>query len=363
MEGASFLAGLEETIIELSNAFGPSGFESEVREVFRKMVAEYTEITHDNLGSIIATRRGKTGGPKILLAAHLDEVGLLVRGITPGGYLKAVPLGSWWPPTLLAQRVKVRSRSGDFIGTIGAKPPHHLSEDEKNRPLRLADLYIDIGARNYDEVFALGIGIGDPVVPAVKAERLGTSNNLIGKAFDDRAGCAVIVQVLQGLDRNHPNQVIGAGTVQEENGLKGAKTVAAAVQPDLCLVIEGTPADDFPEGSSIVQGRLGGGPQLRYFDPTLIANQALVRLAIAKAQQLGIPYQLAVRESGGTDGREIQLSATGVPTVVIGIPVRYAHSHHCIMSLDDLEATVKLVRELIQVLDEKTVEHLKAHPW
>ncbi|MGE5604876.1 MAG: M42 family metallopeptidase [Bacteroidota bacterium] len=357
------MAGLEEIIIELSNAFGPSGFENEVREIFRKMVAECTEITHDNLGSIIATHHGKTASPKILLAAHLDEVGLMVRGITPGGYLKTVPLGSWWPPTLLGQRVLVRSKNGDYYGAVGAKPPHYLGEEERNRPLKLADLYIDVGARNSDEVNALGIEVGDPVVPAVKTEKLGPSGALMGKAFDDRAGCAVIARVLQELDQNHPNQVIGAGTAQEENGLKGAKTVAAVVHPDLCLVLEGTPADDFPGASDIIQGKLGGGPQIRFFDPTLTPNQALVRSVIATAGEMGIPYQLAVRESGGTDGKEIQQSAAGVPTIVIGVPVRYAHSHQCIMSLNDLEATVKLVLGLINVLDEAKVNDLKRNPW
>lgn len=350
-------------MIELSNAFGPSGFESEVREVFGKLVADQTEITYDNLGSIIAAHHGKSAAPKVLLAAHLDEVGLMVRGITPGGYLKVVPLGSWWPPTLLAQRVVVRSKKGDYPGAVGAKPPHYLGEEERNRSLKLADLYIDIGARSHDEVTTLGIAVGDPVVPAVKVESLGTSDTLLGKAFDDRAGCAVILQVLRELDGAHPNRVYGVGTVQEENGLKGADTVAAVVQPDLCLVIEGAPADDFPDAGSIVQGKLGGGPQIRYFDPTLIANQALVSLAKMKAEQLGIPYQLAVREGGGTDGKEIQRSGKGVPTLVIGIPVRYAHSHQCIMSLKDLEATVKLVRGLVDIFDEELVNKIKRNPW
>lgn len=357
------MGDLKEIVVELSNAFGPSGFEGEVREVFRKLVANHTEITHDNLGSIIATHQGKAGTPKILLAAHLDEVGLMVRGITPGGYLKVVPLGGWWPPALLAQRVVVRSKNGNHFGVIGAKPPHYLKEEERNRPLKLADLYIDVGAHDFDDVTALGIGVGDPVVPAVKTEPIGREGTLVGKAFDDRTGCAVIVQVLQGLDRNHPNQVIGAGTVQEESGLKGAVTVAAVAQPDLCLVIEGTPADDFPDAGSILQGRLGGGPQIRYFDPTLIANQALVRFVVTKAQQIGVPYQLAVREGGGTDGKEIQQSAAGVPTVVIGVPVRYAHSHQCITDLNDLEATVKLVLALIADLDEDKVNALKRNPW
>lgn len=354
---------LKEIIVELANAFGPSGFESEVREIFRKRVADNSEITYDNLGSIIAIHHGKSESPKILLAAHMDEVGLMVRGITPGGYLKAVPLGGWWPPALLAQRVLVRSQKGDYYGAIGAKPPHYLGEEERNRPLKITDLYIDIGARSYEEAAALGIAVGDPVAPAVKAEPLGPPDTLIGKAFDDRAGCAVILQVLQELGSDHPNRVFGAGTVQEEKGMTGAGTVAAVVQPDLCLVIEGAPADDLPDAGGIVQGKLGGGPQIRYYDPTLIANRALVNLVKSRAEQLGIQYQLAVREGGGTDGKEIQGSGKGVPTVVIGIPVRYAHSHQCIMSLKDLEATVKLVKGLIDVLDEDKVKEIKVKPW
>lgn len=356
------MSDLKEIVVELSNSFGPSGFESEVREVFKKVVGNCTEITHDNLGSIIAIHQGRSNTPKILLAAHLDEVGLMVRGITPGGYLKAVPLGSWWPPALLAQRVLIRSKNGDCFGVIGAKPPHYMAEEERNRTSKLTDLYIDVGARSYEEAVTMGIAVGDPIAPAVKAEQIGTQA-LIGKAFDDRAGCAVIAQVLRELDRNHPNQVFGAGTVQEENGLKGAKTVAAIVKPDLCLVIEGAPADDFPDSGAIVQGKVGGGPQIRYFDPTLIANRALVKLVMSKAEQMGISYQLAVREGGGTDAKEIQQSGPGVPTVVIGIPVRYAHSHQCIISLNDIEATVNLVKGMVDILDDAVVNDLKSNPW
>ena len=144
----------------------------------------------------------------------------------------------------------------------------------------------------------------------------------------------------------------------------GAKALAALVEPDVCLVLEGPPADDFPDAGAIVQGRLGGGPQIRMYDPSMIANRALARLAVAQAQKLGIPYQVTVRESGGTDGSAIQVqTAGGVPTLVIGIPVRYAHSHQSIINLKDLEATVRLVTALLGVLDEPTVADLKRHPW
>jgi putative aminopeptidase FrvX len=355
---------LEQILIELSNAFGPSGFEREVQTIFQKVGAASCDIFYDNLGSIIARHRGGQAGPKVLLAAHMDEVGLMVRGILPNGCLKVVPLGGWWSPALVAQAMVIRSRRGDHHGVIGAKPPHYMKDEERKRQIGLAELYIDVGAKDQREVAAMGIAVGDPVVPDVKAQRLSAHQTLMGKAFDDRAGCAVLLQVLRELVSNHPNQVIGAGTVQEELGMKGARALAAHVQPDLCLVLEGTPADDFPDAGPLVQGRLGAGPQLRYYDPSMLANRRLVNLAVAEAEKLQLPYQLAVREGGGTDGSALQVGvAGGVPTLVIGVPVRYAHSHHGIVHLGDLEATVTLVKALLNRLNAAMVEQIKLNPW
>ncbi len=354
---------LRKLLMDLSNAFGPSGFEGEVREVFQKEAAPFGEVSYDNLGGIVVTHHGKEAGPRILLAAHLDEVGLMVRGILPSGYLKVVPLGGWYAPALLAQSVLVRTKKGDQIGVIGAKPPHYMNEEEKNRQIKIGDLYVDVGASNKEQAAALGIEAGDPVVPAVKASLINQSSAIIGKAFDDRVGCGVVLKVLSELDRSHPNTVFGAGTVQEENGTKGARTIAALTKPDVCLVLEGTPADDFPEGGSLIQGRLGGGPQIRYFDPSMIANRALVNMVIEEARNLGISFQVTVREGGGTDGTNLQLYEAGVPTVVIGIPVRYAHSHHSIISIADVEATVQLVKVLLSQFNHQVVESLKRNPW
>jgi putative aminopeptidase FrvX len=358
------MAYLEQLLMDLSNAFGPSGYEGEVRALFQKAVADTTEIAYDNLGSIMAHHKGGSETPRVLLAAHLDEVGLMVRAILPSGYLKVVPLGGWWIPALLAQRVLIRSRNGDHYGVVGSKPPHYMSEEEKNRPLKFGDLSIDTGAGNREEVVAMGIAVGDPVVPAVKAEFLSRPETLIGKAFDDRVGCAAVIQVLRELDGTHPNLVIGAGTVQEENGLKGARTVAALARPDVCIVLEGAPADDFPDAGGVIQGKLGGGPQLRYLDPSMIASRALIELAIREAENQQIPYQVAVREGGGTDGGEIQTKGVGgIPTMVIGVPVRYAHSHHGIVNLADLKATIQLVKGLVNQLDQAAVADIKRNPW
>lgn len=355
---------LEELLMDLSNAFGPSGYEGEVRTLFQKAVAHTAGIAYDNLGSIMAYHKGSSDTPRILLAAHLDEVGLMVRAILPSGYLKVVALGGWWVPALSAQRVLIRSKNGDHYGVVGSKPPHYMSVDEKNRPLKLADLYIDTGASNREEVMAMGIAVGDPVVPAVKAEFLSRPGTVVGKAFDDRAGCAAVIQILRELNGTHPNMVVGAGTAQEENGIKGARTVASLTQPDVCIVLEGAPADDFPDAGSVIQGRLGGGPQLRYLDPSMIANRALIEMAIREAEGAKIPYQVAVREGGGTDGSEIQTRGLGgIPAMVIGVPVRYAHSHYGIVDLADLKATIQLVKGLVNQLDQATVADIKRNPW
>lgn len=358
------MSELEKIIIRLTEAFGPSGYEGEVREILRELVEGVATVSYDNLGSILAARQGQGDGPKVLLAAHMDEVGLMVRGILPSGVLKVVPLGGWWGPALVAQQVIVRSKNGWYRGVTGAKPPHYMREEEKNRQIHLTDLYIDVGARNQAEVAELGIGVGDPVVPAVRTEGLAAARTLVGKAFDDRCGCAVMAQVLRELGPDHPNQVIGAGTVQEEVGMKGARALANRVSPDVCLVLEGAPADDFPDAGAIIQGKLGGGPQIRYYDPSMIASRSLVQLAVETAESQQLPYQLAVREGGGTDGSALQVQTTGgVPTLVIGVPVRYAHSHHGVIHLDDLEATAALVKALIYRLDAATVQALQLNPW
>lgn len=355
---------LPRILMDLANAFGPSGFEKEVREILVREVIGSAEISYDNLGSVLAYHQGSSDLPRILLAAHLDEVGLMVRGILPNGYLKVVPLGGWWPPALVAQRVLIRSRQGDHLGVMGSKPPHYMGEDERNRSLKIGDLYIDVGAPNAEAATAMGIAVGDSVVPAVQTDWLTQPDIMIGKAFDNRVGCAAIIQVLRELDETHPNLVIGAGTAQEENGIKGARTVANLAEPDLCLVLEGAPADDFPDAGSIIQGKLGGGPQLRYLDPSMIANRALLQLIMSVATDLQIPYQVAVREGGGTDAAEIQTRGLGgVPTAVIGVPVRYAHSHQGIINLNDLKATVNLVKALITKLDQTVVNDLKRNPW
>lgn len=223
--------------------------------------------------------------------------------------------------------------------------------------IHLDEMLIDVAAR--DKAAAeeeLGISVGDYVFAAPSFAQM-AGGRLMGKAFDDRAGCALLVELieaLQGLD--HPNTVAAAATVMEEVGLRGARTAAQTVGPDLAIVLEGPPADDVPGmAKDDPQGALGGGVQIRCFDPTMVVHGPLKEFVISVARKESIPYQLVVRDSGGTDAGSIHMTGTGVPSIVLGVPVRYIHSHHCILDLADYEAALKLLTALVSNLDEKTV--------
>jgi endoglucanase len=345
-----------ELLRELSEAHGPSGNEGPVRKIFRRLSGEETQT--DLLGNIGCELRGTAEAPRIMLAAHMDEVGFAVQSVTSSGLLRFVPLGGWWSHTLLAQRVRIRNRRGEeVIGVIACKPPHMLSKSERDQLQQIDGMYIDIGARDADEVSSLfGIELGDPIVPDTPFSVL-HSDWMLGKGFDDRAGLALGLQLCERMKKlPHPNTLINVGTVQEEVGTRGAQTICHSVQPDLAIILEGTPADDFPGGDvSTQQGVPGQGVQIRLMDPTAITNRALADFTIATARAHDIPHQVAVRRSGGTDAKVIHLRGAGIPTIVLGVPARYIHTHNGMIHLDDYMSTLELLTEMVCALDRQTV--------
>lgn len=339
-----------------SNAHGISGHEGEVRAIFRRELGRCGELSTSASGNIYCTLPGD--GPRVMVAAHMDEIGFLVQSISAEGFLSIVPVGGWWNHTLPSQRVVVKTAEGRRIpGVIGAKPPHFLPDSQRNAVLPIEAMFVDVGAASAAEVAALGIRLGDPIAPDVRATPLEMPHRWMGKAFDNRAGFyAMLEAVGQLASSRRPCAVTAAGTVQEEVGTRGAKTIAASFLPDCAIILEGPPADDSPGATSGArQGILGGGVQIRAFDPTALMNPALVRLACQVAEENGIPHQVTVRRTGGTDAGSLHLLGQGVPCIVLGVPARYIHAHNGVLDERDLRAAIDLTVALVRRLDAQAV--------
>lgn len=346
-----------ELLMKLGEAHGAPGYENSVRVIFREELVSKTAT--DRMGNMFCEKKGLAGSPKILLSGHMDEVGFAVQTILKNGLIRFVPLGGWWSHTLPAQRVRIRTREGnEIIGVIGAKPPHLLGEGEREKLVKIEDMFIDVGAVDAADLRErFGIRLGDSIVPYSPFLQMHNPDFLVGKGFDNRVGMALVIQTLQSLGEvPHPNTVWGTGTVQEEVGVRGAQTAGFSVHPDAAIVLEGAPADDLPGiPEDERQGAVGCGVQIRLMDPSAIMNQKFAQYAIDTAASLGIPHQVAVRKSGGTDARAIHLHGRGVPTIVLGVPARYIHTHNSIINLDDYLGTLELLLAILGNLDEEKV--------
>lgn len=345
---------------DLTETDGLPGFEDNVQKVFKNYLKDISELDVDGLGSIIAKKEGLPGGPRIMLAGHLDEIGFMVRSITKKGFIKFTPLGGWWGHTVLAQRVRIKGKKGDIYGVVGSKPPHLLTEKETKVVLEIKDMFIDIGAKDKEEVESYGIRPGDPIVPDSSFMPLKNDRFLLAKAWDDRIGCALIIDLFHELhETNHPNVLYGVGTTQEEVGLRGAQTSAVMVDPQVGLALEVGLAMDYPGViEDDVFSKVGYGPTIILKDRSLIPNRKLRDLFIDTAEEEGIPYQLDVIEKGATDAGKMHLNSIGVPSLVLCIPTRYIHSHSGIINLDDYENALKLLKSVIMKLDKGTVKGL-----
>ncbi|MGB0992363.1 MAG: M42 family metallopeptidase [Akkermansiaceae bacterium] len=348
---------------ELTEAHGAPGFEDEVRAIFANELEDLGELSTDGNGSVFC-ERGE-GGPRVLLTGHMDEVAFRVQNITPEGFIQFVTLGGWWPHTVLAQRVEVRTSDGrKILGVVASKPPHFLPESERRQVMTIEQMFIDVGAQSRDDLEKnIGIRIGDPILPLTPFSPMDNENLFMAKAFDNRVGMGGTIQATQQLAaERHPNTLIACGTVQEEVGVRGATTAARQAKPDVAIVLEGAPADDTPGFSrASSQGAVGAGVQVRLQDPTAIMNPALVDLVVKTAEENNIPYQLTVRSSGGTDARAFSLSGRGVPSIVLATPSRYIHSHNSIIDIRDYLAMIDLSIALVKNLDQKTVDSLTSY--
>jgi len=344
----------------LTEAHGVPGHEAPVRALVRQYLEPLGEVSQDKMGSLVCRKPGDAKAPKVMLAAHMDEVGFMVKHITKEGFIKFLPLGGWFDQVLLSQRVIIKTHKGDVVGVIGAKPPHILPPDERNKVVTKKEMYIDIGATSQAEVEEAGVRPGDPVVPRADFVVLANGKSYLSKAFDDRVGVGMMLQALEALqDKPHPNTVYGVATVQEEVGLRGAQTSVWAVEPDVAIVLESDIAGDVPGvKEDQAPAKIGKGPSLLIYDRSAIPNLALRDLFIETAKEIGVNLQISFIEGGGTDGAAIQRHRVGVPVVVLSVPARHIHSHSAIIHRDDFDQAVQLLVAVLQRLDAETVAAL-----
>jgi putative aminopeptidase FrvX len=344
---------------ELSNAPGPSGFEGPVREILaRELRAAGLEVSTDGLGSVIGVLHGSSDRPRIMLAAHMDEVGALVRFVTPEGMVKFQLLGGWLDQALADQRWTILTQKGPVSAISGLRSVHITPAEDRNRVTPRDDIFLDVGGRSKEEAEALGIRAGDPIVPATTFTEL-ADGRYTGKAMDDRVGCVMLLETMRRLREQGvktPNTLYFVGTVQEEVGLRGAHTAVEAVKPDLGISLEAGIAADHPGGRpDWAQERLGAGPVIYLADAAMLVNLRLRDFVEHVADDEHIPLQTEVTTAGAEDSAELQRYAAGKPSVNFAVATRYLHSHNSVIDRADLDRAVDLLLKILPRLDARAV--------
>ncbi|MEZ0394780.1 MAG: M42 family metallopeptidase [Desulfurococcaceae archaeon] len=332
----------------LCEVSAPSGRESQLAQlVVEELGRRADRLYTDSLGNVVAVKEG-SGEAKVMLAAHMDEIGLFVSHVEDDGFLRVTPIGGLPERALIYQRVLVITRDGrTYRGVVGLKPPHIAKPEEAQKVPEMRELFVDVGASSREEVERLGIRVGDVAVFDRSVERL-AGDRATGKAFDDRTGLAVMIEAFNAIESNEVD-VYAVATVQEEVGLKGARTSAFAIAPDAALALDVTIASDVPGvPKSEWYTSLGKGPAIKVADGRsasgLIAHPAIVDFLVRLAEENKIPYQLEVAAGGTTDASVIALNREGVPAGVISIPARYIHSPVEVVDLNDMANAVALTK-------------------
>jgi putative aminopeptidase FrvX len=336
---------------KLSNAHGISGYEGSVREIIKKEIESYVdEVKIDTFGNLIAIKKGKS--PSVMIAAHMDEIGLMAKYVDDEGFVRFAKVGGWFDQTLVNQRVVLHTKKGVVAGVIGSKPVHVMEEEEKKKAIEAKDMFIDVGASSRDDAIAMGIEPGVPVSVDQKFAEL-ANDTVTGKALDNRAGDTVLITAMQRIaGMALEPSVIGVFTVQEEVGLKGAKTSAFGLNPNVAVAVDTCIPGDHPgikKTESTIQ--IGRGPVITVMDAGgrgVITHPKVLEWLCETAKAKGIPYQMDVTERGTTDASAISLTRAGIPSGVISIATRYIHTPVGILSLKDLEICSELTAEAIK---------------
>ncbi len=345
---------LFKTLTELA---GPPGFEHDVRKFMRQELEKYSdEIVQDRLGGVFGVRKGE--GPRVMVAGHMDEVGFMVTQITKNGMLRFQPLGGWWNQVMLAQRVQIMTDNGPIPGVIGSIPPHNLTPEQRKKPMEVKNMLIDIGADDEEDAKRIGVKPGLAVVPVCDFTPMANEKKIMAKAWDNRYGCGLSIELLKELQGEKLNHELYSGaTVQEEVGLRGAQAAANMINPDLFFALDASPANDMT-GDDKEFGQLGKGALLRIFDRTMVTHRGMREFVLDTAESNDIPYQYFISQ-GGTDAGRVHISNDGVPSAVIGICSRYIHTSASIVHIEDYQAARELLVKLIKSIDQTTVDTIR----
>lgn len=344
----------------LTELHGAPGFEDQVREYMRKELTPFAdEIIQDGLGGIFAVKKSKKeNAPKVMIAAHMDEVGFMVTDLTDNGMIKFTPLGGWSSDVLLSHKFKVRT-SGDkeITGVVGSVPVH-FRKGEKGKGTEIKDMLLDVGAENKDELNEMGIYPGDSIVPDVKFEVMENDKKLLAKAWDNRYGCLIAIETLEQLkDVELDCDLYVGANAQEEVGLRGAKASSNLVKPDIAFVVDCSPANDML-GKKEDVGKIGQGTLLRLFDRTMILSKPMRDYFLQTAEENDVKYQY-YHSPGGTDAGSIHVSNEGVICGVVGICSRYIHTNHSIINYEDYLHANKLLASLVKGINKEKVAELR----
>lgn len=339
-----------------SDANSTSGFEGEFVKLFTDTVKDIADVKVDGMLNVYAAKKeNQAGRPIIQLDAHSDAVGFITQAVRPNGMIKFVPLGGWVKYNIPALRVKIRNRDGEYVpGVVATKPPHFMTEEERDNVPEVEDMSVDVGSSSREETINdYKIDTGCPIFVDVKCEYNEKTGLFFGKDFDDRFGAAAMADVLDNLNGEKTDfNVVAALSSQEEVGLRGAYVTARSIKPDLGIVLESCPADDTFTPKWLSQTGLKRGPMLRDMDTSFLPNPKFQQYACELADKNNIPYTRSVRTGGGQDGAAIYYE-NGAPTIVIGIPVRYEHSAYCFSAYQDFKASVDLTCAIIRDLTKE----------
>lgn len=348
-------------LVKLERICAAPGISSFEQEIGRILEEEYQGLgltcQRDGLGSVVAEKCKGQPGPKMMVAAHMDEVGFMVEEIDKGGFLKVRPIGSWWSHLILGQWYTVVTKDNrQYPALMGSMATHGLPAEVRSKTVQIEDAYLDLGAGSQEEVRSLGIAVGDMVVPWAHFEVMQNPKYVSCKAFDDRIGSYIMLEVAKQLKDEAHIPLYLANTVQEEPGLRGARTAVEWVHPDIAFAIDTTLAGDTPANHNICA--LGKGVVLSMIDSNSIAPRKLVKYVEGICKKHHIEYQYAVFNKGGTDSGNIHKAFDGVINMTLSIPIRYMHTNHSMIHTDDVEACIRLVCELAKDIDTKVFESL-----